>query len=126
MRAAGSSSALSTTSSSPRIRPSPCSSMTRSWNACPPCASDSAIGPRSDIRSPGFRLERLQARDGSPGASNLGEKRMTTTTASASLWETLDHTPSRRQREFLRYLTATLVDLAVLGLFVEYWEYVFA
>ena len=46
---------------------------------------------------------------------------MTTTTASGSLWETLEHTPSRWQREFLRYLTATLVDLAVLGLFVEYW-----
>ena len=49
-----------------------------------------------------------------------------TTTASASLWETLEHTPSPRQRAFLRYLTATLVDLAVLGLFVEYWEYVSA
>ena len=51
---------------------------------------------------------------------------MTTTTTSASLWETLEHTPSLRQRVFLRYLTATLVDLAVLGLFVEYWEYVSA
>ena len=49
---------------------------------------------------------------------------MTTTTTSASLWETLEHTPSLRQRVFMRYLTATLVDLAVLGLFVEYWEYV--
>ena len=47
-----------------------------------------------------------------------------TTTASASLWATLEHTPARRQREFLRYLTASLVDLAVLGLFVEYWEHV--
>jgi hypothetical protein len=47
-----------------------------------------------------------------------------TTTASTSLWETLDHTPSPRQRAFLRYLTATLVDLAVLGLFAEYWEHV--
>jgi hypothetical protein len=47
-----------------------------------------------------------------------------TTTASASLWETLDHTPSPRQRAFLRYLTATLLDLAVLGLFAEYWEHV--
>ena len=47
-----------------------------------------------------------------------------TTTASTSLWETLDHTPSPRQRAFMRYLTATLVDLAVLGLFAEYWEYV--
>ncbi len=49
---------------------------------------------------------------------------MTTTTTSASLWETFEHTPSLRQRVFMRYLTATLVDLAVLGLFVEYWEYV--
>ena len=48
----------------------------------------------------------------------------TTTTASASLWETFEHTPSLRQRAFLRYLTATLVDLVVLGLFAEYWEYV--
>jgi hypothetical protein len=47
-----------------------------------------------------------------------------TTTTSASLWETLEHTPSPRQRSFLRYFTATLVDLAVLGLFVEYWEHV--
>ena len=49
-----------------------------------------------------------------------------TTTARASLWETMEHTPSRWQRELLRYLTATLVDLAVLGLFVEYWERVVA
>jgi len=47
-----------------------------------------------------------------------------TTTASTSLWETLDHTPSPRQRSFLRYFTATLVDLVILGLFAEYWEYV--
>ena len=45
-----------------------------------------------------------------------------TTTASGSLWETLEHTPSSRQREFLRYLTATLVDLVVLNLFIEYWK----
>jgi len=45
-----------------------------------------------------------------------------TTTASASVWDTLDHTPSKRQREFSRYLTAVLVDLAVLNLFVEYWS----
>jgi hypothetical protein len=44
--------------------------------------------------------------------------------AAASLWETFEHTPSRRQRVFMRYFTATLVDLAVLGLFVEYWEHV--
>ncbi|HYI88022.1 MAG TPA: hypothetical protein VEX61_13095 [Burkholderiales bacterium] len=49
-----------------------------------------------------------------------------TTTASASLWDTFEHTPSSRQRVFMRYLTATLVDLAVLGLFVEYWEHVSA
>jgi len=47
-----------------------------------------------------------------------------TTTASASIWDTLDHTPSPRQRAFFRYFTATLVDLAVLGLFAEYWDYV--
>ncbi len=51
---------------------------------------------------------------------------MTTKTTNASLWETFEHTPSLRQRAFMRYLTATLVDLAVLGLFVEYWEYVSA
>src|SRR6185436_5910308 len=49
-----------------------------------------------------------------------------TTTASVSIWDTMDHTPSPRQRAFLRYLTATLVDLAVLGLFAEYWEHVVA
>ena len=47
-----------------------------------------------------------------------------TTTPSASLWDTFEHTPSKRQRVFSRYLTATLVDLVVLGLFAEYWEYV--
>jgi hypothetical protein len=49
-----------------------------------------------------------------------------TTTASTSLWETFEHTPSMRQRVFMRYLSATLVDLMVLNLFVEYWEYVSA
>lgn len=49
-----------------------------------------------------------------------------TTTPSGSLWDTFEHTPSRRQRLFLRYLTATLVDLLVLNLFVEYWERVSA
>jgi hypothetical protein len=39
----------------------------------------------------------------------------------------MDHTPSSRQRAFFRYLTATLVDLAVLNLCIEYWrEYVAA
>ena len=47
-----------------------------------------------------------------------------TTTASTSLWETFEHTPSLRQRAFMRYFTATLVDLVVLGLFAEYWEHV--
>lgn len=46
------------------------------------------------------------------------------TTASTSVWDTLDHTPTPRQRAFFRYMTATLVDLVVLGLFAEYWEYV--
>jgi hypothetical protein len=50
-----------------------------------------------------------------------------TTPASASLWETFEHTPSKKQRVFLRYLTATLVDLVVLALSVEYWpDYVAA
>jgi hypothetical protein len=49
-----------------------------------------------------------------------------TTTAGVSVWDTFEHAPSGRQRAFMRYLTATLVDLAVLGLFVEYWEYVSA
>ena len=47
-----------------------------------------------------------------------------TITASYSVWATPEHTPSIRQRLFLRYLTAVLVNLAVLNLFVEYWEYV--
>jgi len=49
---------------------------------------------------------------------------MTTTAGSASIWDTMDHTPSPKQRVFLRYLTATLVDLLVLGLFAEYWSWV--
>jgi hypothetical protein len=49
-----------------------------------------------------------------------------TTTASGSLWDTFDHTPSMKQRVFMRYLSATLVDLVVLNLFVEYWEHVSA
>ena len=49
-----------------------------------------------------------------------------TTTASVSIWDTMEHTPSLRQRGFLRYLTATLVDLVVLGLFAEYWKHVHA
>ena len=48
------------------------------------------------------------------------------TTPDASLWDTFEHTPSLRQRVFMRYLSATLVDLVVLGLFAEYWEYVTA
>ena len=43
------------------------------------------------------------------------------TTADASIWDTLEHTPSPRQRAFLRYLTATLVDLVVLNLCIEYF-----
>lgn len=44
-----------------------------------------------------------------------------TTTPGASLWDTFEHTPSKTQRVLMRYLTATLVDLVVLGLFAEYW-----
>jgi hypothetical protein len=47
-----------------------------------------------------------------------------TTTTSVSIWDTMEHTPSPRQRAYLRYLTATLIDLLVLGLFAEYWEHV--
>ena len=47
-----------------------------------------------------------------------------TTTPGGSLWETFEHTPSLRQRVFIRYFTAILVDLAVLLLFAEYWEHV--
>ena len=47
-----------------------------------------------------------------------------TTTAGVSVWNTLDRAPSPRQRGFFRYLTATLVDLAVLGLFAQYWDQV--
>ena len=42
-----------------------------------------------------------------------------TTTNSTSVWNTMDHA-SLRQRRFLRFLTATLVDLVVLNLFVQY------
>ena len=49
-----------------------------------------------------------------------------TTTTKPSLWETLEHTPSSRQRAFFRYFTAVLVDLVVLNLFVEYWDHVSA
>ena len=47
-----------------------------------------------------------------------------TTTPSGSLWDTFEHTPSKRQRVFFRYLTATLVDLLALGLFAQYWKQV--
>jgi len=33
--------------------------------------------------------------------------------------------PSKRQRLFIRYILAVLVDLTVLNLFNEYWDYVF-
>ncbi len=49
-----------------------------------------------------------------------------TSAAETSVWDTMDHTPSPRQRWFSRYLTAVLVDLAVLNLFVEYWPLVTA
>lgn len=55
----------------------------------------------------------------------MTEKAMTTT-PSASLWDTFAHTPSKTQRVFMRYLTAILVDLVILNLFVEYWEHVVA
>jgi hypothetical protein len=36
----------------------------------------------------------------------------------------LTHVPSNRQRLFVRYLMATLIDLTVLNLFDEYWQHV--
>lgn len=48
------------------------------------------------------------------------------TTAGASLWDTFEHTPSKRQLSFSRYFTATMVDLVVLNLFVEYSDHVVA
>ena len=47
-----------------------------------------------------------------------------TTADNVSLWETLDRAPSPRQRSMGRYLTATLVNLVVLNLFVEYGDHV--
>ena len=49
-----------------------------------------------------------------------------TTTPNASLWDIFEHTPSLRQLASMRYFTAVLVDLVVLGLFAEYWEHVSA
>ena len=43
-----------------------------------------------------------------------------TTSADTSVWDTLEHTPSLRQRVFNRYVNATLIDLVVLNLFIEY------
>ena len=51
---------------------------------------------------------------------------MTTAAGTTSIWDTFEHTPSIRQRAFLRYFTAALVDLVVLGLFVEFWDKVSA
>ena len=36
----------------------------------------------------------------------------------------LAEAPSNRQRYFVRYLTAILIDLLVLNLFAEYWQHV--
>ena len=36
----------------------------------------------------------------------------------------LTDAPSTRQRLYARYLTATLIDLTILNLFSEHWEYV--
>ena len=36
----------------------------------------------------------------------------------------LAEAPSDRQRYFVRYLTAVLIDLLVLNLFAEYWQHV--
>jgi uncharacterized membrane protein YvlD (DUF360 family) len=47
-----------------------------------------------------------------------------TKTASVSIWDTMEHTPTLKQRVCMRYFIAILVDLVVLGLFAEYWEHV--
>jgi hypothetical protein len=49
-----------------------------------------------------------------------------TTATGTSIWDTFEHTPSTRQRKFMRYFSAVLVDLVVLNLFVEYWNAVSA
>ncbi len=49
-----------------------------------------------------------------------------TKTDSVSLWDTMDHAPSPKQRAFLRYLTAVLVDLVILNLFIEYGDHIVA
>ena len=36
----------------------------------------------------------------------------------------LTDAPSTRQRLYVRYLTATLIDLTILNLFSEHWQYV--
>jgi hypothetical protein len=43
------------------------------------------------------------------------------TTTETSVWDTMDVMPSPRQRAFMRYFTAVLVDLVVLNLFIQYW-----
>jgi len=47
-----------------------------------------------------------------------------TTVNSDSLQPASAETPSNRQRLFLRYFTAILIDLVALNLFVEYSQYV--
>lgn len=47
-----------------------------------------------------------------------------TASASTSIWDTLDQTPTLRQRTFVRYFVAILIDLVVLNLFAEYWQQV--
>jgi|SRR5215212_6144464 len=57
----------------------------------------------------------------------LKQPSVSTAAASASLWETFEHTPSLKQRACFRYFAAVLVDLVVLNLFIEYApEYVAA
>lgn len=46
------------------------------------------------------------------------------TTTDEALMPAVTASVSTRQRMFLRYFTATLIDLAVLNLFEEYWDWV--
>lgn len=47
---------------------------------------------------------------------------MTTTTE--TLMPAAAEAPSTKQRLFIRYFTGALIDLAILGLFAEYWDWV--
>ncbi|HUR02931.1 MAG TPA: hypothetical protein VM347_10350 [Nonomuraea sp.] len=49
---------------------------------------------------------------------------MTAAATGEGLMPATAEAPSDRQRLFIRYFTAILIDLVVLGLFEEYWDWV--